>query len=77
MWCRNSFPLRAQEALQSIEALKVAVTRMALQVGRVILVVLPVQGMTSAMKKLVVVLANDSVNLDAEQVVVQGVFLVR
>ena len=77
MWCRNSFPLRAQEALQSIEALKVAVTRMALQVGRVILVVLPVQGMTSAMKKLVVVLANDLVNLDAEQVVVQGVFLVR
>ena len=54
-----------------------AVTRMALQVGRVILVVLPVQGMTSATKKLVVVLANDSVNLDAEQVVVQGVFLVR
>ena len=77
MWCRNSFPLRAQEALQSIEALKVAVTRMALQVGRVILVVLPVQGMTSATKKLVVVLANDLVNLDAEQVVVQGVFLVR
>ena len=77
MWCRNSFPLRAQEALQSIEALKVAVTRMALQVGRVNLVVLPVQGMTSATKKLVVVLANDLVNLDAEQVVVQGVFLVR
>ena len=77
MSCLNSFPLRAQEALQSIEALKVAVTRMALQVGRGILVVLPVQGMTSAMKKLVVVLANDSVNLDAEQVVVQGVFLVR
>ncbi len=42
-----------------------------------ILVVLPVQDMTSAMKKSVVVLASDLVNLDVEQVVVQGVYLVR